>query len=58
MLLSVKQHLGQDIGVLTGVVWHFDNAYNMCYRTAYFSHSQNKFTTQGVLANQRTVFAE
>ena len=26
--------------------------------TAYFSHSQNKFTTHGVLANQRTVFTE
>ena len=26
--------------------------------TAYFSHSQNKFITHSVLANQRTVFTE
>ena len=26
--------------------------------TVYFSHSQNKFTTHGVLANQHTVFTE
>ena len=29
----------------------------MClWSTVYFSHSQNKFTTQGVLPNQRAVF--
>ena len=33
---------------------------DLCFRrgTAYFSHSQNKFTTHGVLANQRTAFTE
>ena len=45
-------------------VWTHGHDFTVCPKwtghcnTAYFSHSQNKFTTHSVLANQRTVFTE